>query len=87
MFMSVRNKVKRVTLSGGIIGSLLTNPRKTLDDAIDAENQAGWKATQIQPHVTTNLFMLVVQLAVLFMTLGLWTWGGGYLVLFEKEHG
>jgi hypothetical protein len=83
--MAVRNKVKRISLSGGLIGSLLTNPRKALDDAIDAENQAGWKATQIEPHVTTNLLMVLVQIAVLILTLGLWTWGGGYLILFEKE--
>jgi len=79
------NKVKRVTLMGGLIGMILTNPRRALDDAIRKENDEGWNAIEIDPLGTTNLFVWVVQLVVLILTLGLFTFGGGYLVLFERE--
>jgi hypothetical protein len=80
-----RNKVIRLSLSGGIIGLLTTNPRKALDDAIDKANQEGWNAVQIQPHKTSNLLIVMLQVVVLFLTLFLWTWGSGYLVLMERE--
>jgi hypothetical protein len=80
-----RNKVIRLSLSGGIIGLLTTNPRKALDDAIDKANQDGWNAVQIQPHKTSNLLIVMLQVVVLFLTLFLWTWGSGYLVLMERE--
>ena len=84
--MSKRNKVVRISLAGGIIGMLFTNPRKALDDAIDKENQDGWNAHQIQTHSTSNILIRLLQLAVLVCTLGIWTWGAGYLILFEKEN-
>jgi hypothetical protein len=83
--MTKKNKVTRVSLIGGIIGALTTNPRKALEDEIDKGNQDGWNAIYFVPHRTTNLFIAVLQLAVLVLTLGLFTWGGGYLVLFERE--
>ena len=83
--MSRKNKVTRVSLMGGLIGALTTNPRKALGDEIDKQNQEGWCATHIDPHRTTNLFIWVLQLAVLVLTLGLFTWGGGYLILFERD--
>lgn len=83
--MAKKNKVTRISLMGGLIGALTTNPRKALEDAIDKGNNDGWNAIHIEPHSTTNLFVWVVQLLVLTLTFGLWTWGGGYIVLFEKE--
>lgn len=83
--MAKKNKVSRISLMGGLIGALVTNPRKALEDEIDKQNQDGWNAIHIDPHRTTNLFIWVLQLAVLFLTLGLFTWGGGYLILFERE--
>jgi len=83
--MSKKNKVTRISLIGGIIGALTTNPRKALEDEVDNGNQDGWNAIHIEPHRTTNLFIAILQLVVLVITLGLFTWGGGYLVLFEKE--
>ena len=80
-----RNKVIRLSLNGGIIGLLTTNPRKALDDAIDKANQDGWNAIQIQPHKTSNLLILLLQIVTLFLTVFLWTWGSGYLVLMERE--
>lgn len=80
-----RNKVNRISLMGGLIGMLTTNPRKALEDTIDKANQDGWNAVHIEPHRTTNLFILLLQILVLFLTFGLWTWGGGYLILLERE--
>jgi hypothetical protein len=85
--MAIKNKVMRISLSGGLIGLFTTNPRRALDDVIDQENQRGWNAVQIQPHRTTNLFVAVAQLLVLICTLGIWTWGSGYLILFEMDTG
>ena len=83
--MARKNKVVRISLSGGLIGALTTNPRKALEDAIDKQNQDGWVATHIDPHRTTNLFIGILQVLVLIFTLFLWTWGGGYMILFERE--
>ena len=83
--MTKINKVVRISLSGGIIGMLTTNPRKALDEVIDKHNQDGWNAVYFQEHKTSNLFVWLLQLVVLFLTLLLWTFGAGYMVLFEKE--
>lgn len=79
-----KNKVTRLSLMGGVIGCILTNPRKALEEQIDKENQNGWSAIHIEPHRTTNLAVLAAQTIVLIATCGLWTWGGGYIVLFER---
>ena len=83
--MLKKNMVTRVSLMGGLIGALATNPRKALENEIDKANREGWNAIHIEPHITTNLFVWILQLLVLALTLGLFTWGGGYLVLFERE--
>lgn len=79
------NKVVRISLSGGIIGWLTTNPRRALDNRIDQENQQGWNAVYFQNHSDTNLAVAVARAIVLLCTLFLWTWGAGYLILFERE--
>jgi len=83
--MRKKNRIGRVSLSGGLVGLLATNPRKALEDHIDIQNQEGWNAVHIEPHATTNLLMWILQLSVLTLTVGIWTWGAGYMVLFEKE--
>ena len=83
--MTKVNKVVRIALSGGIIGALITNPRRALDHRIDKENQEGWNAIYILPHSETNLFISVLRLVVLVCTFFMWTWGAGYLILFERE--
>ena len=75
----------RISLSGGIIGWLTTNPRRALDARIDQENQAGWNAVYFMPHTDTNLLAAILRIVVLVCTLLLWTWGAGYLILFERE--
>ena len=83
--MAKVNKLVRIALAGGIIGLLTTNPRRALDQRIDKENQEGWTATYFITHSETNLFMSMLRLLVLFLTLFLWTFGAGYLILFERE--
>lgn len=80
-----KNKISRISLMGGILGAIFTNPRQALEDDITFGNKAGWVATHIEPHRTTNLFVFLAQIVVLILTFGLFTWGGGYLVLFERE--
>ena len=83
--MAKNNKIVRISLMGGLIGAITTNPRKALERAIDKANQEGWNAIHIESHRTTNLFIFLLQLIVLVITFGLFTWGGAYLVLLEKE--
>ena len=79
------NKVVRISLAGGLIGLLTTNPRRALDETIDKQNQDGWNAIYFMPHRTSNLLVALLQIVVLICTLGLWTWGAGFMVLFERE--
>lgn len=83
--MSKVNKVVRISLSGGIIGWLTTNPRRALDNRIDKENQEGWNAIYVMPHSDTNLAAAIARLVVLVCTAFLWTWGAGYLILLERD--
>jgi len=78
------NTIARISLAGGLIGALTTNPRRALNKTIEDYNARGWKAIQVESHKTHNLFIFLLQFLVLILTLGLYTWGGGYLVLFEK---
>lgn len=79
------NKIMRISLSGGILGALFTNPRAALDRAIAAANSDGWNCVQVLPHRTTNLAIAFLQSLVLVCTLFLWTWGQGYIVVLERE--
>jgi hypothetical protein len=83
--MTKINKIERIALSGGLIGALFTNPRLALENLIEKNNAEGWNCRQIMDYSSSNFFMKVVQMAVLVCTLGLWTFGAGYLVLFERE--
>lgn len=79
------NKVLRVELSGGLIGALTTNPTRALNKAVAKANESGWTAKHIDKHGAANLLIWLLQLLVLVMTLGLWTWSEGYLVLLERD--
>ena len=81
----MRTQVLRKTVAGGIIGSLMTNPKKTLAKAIDGQAVDGWHLTAITPLSQANAFMFLLSLVVLVCTLGMWTFGEGYLLAFEKE--
>ena len=50
----VINKIDRISLAGGILGLLFSNPRKALDDRVSEANKAGWRLVQVSPHFSTN---------------------------------
>lgn len=78
-------RIERVTLSGGLVGLLFTNPRRALQNTLEEYTRAGWRAHQILDHTTRNLFMTLLSLVVLILTFGIWTFGAGYMILFERE--
>ena len=79
------NKIDRIYLSGGLLGALFTNPRAAIDSRVEEANQNGWNLHQLIPHRETNLFMQILSLVVLVATLFMWTFGAGYLLVFEKK--
>jgi len=79
------NRMERVALSGGIIGALATNPRSAIEKKIMLLNADGWNCHQIIPHSGRNILVKILQAIILVSTLFLWTFGDGYLLLFEKE--
>ena len=80
-----KTKIASVKLSGGIIGILTTNQRNALESAIVQYNNEGWRCHQVLADETRNLFIKLLQGAVLVCTLFLWTWGNGYLLLLERD--
>lgn len=79
------NKIVRIALAGGLIGLLATNPRRALERTIEAHNREGWTCIYFTSHATTNALIFILQILVLLLTLGLWTWGAGYMVLFVRD--
>jgi hypothetical protein len=79
------NKVERISLSGGLIGLLFTNPRRALEANILKNNSEGWSVRQVLDHSDTNLAVLFLRFLVLALTLLMWTWGAGYLVVYERD--
>ena len=79
------NKIVRIALSGGLVRLILTNTRKALDNMIEKNNNNGQNAIYYTTHLESNIIIILVQWLVLFLTLGLCTFGTGYLILFEKE--
>jgi len=78
------NKIVNVTLTGGIIGLLSASPQNTLNDAIETENDEGWKVVQIIPADSGNLFLTIFRFLLLICTLCLFTTANGYYVIMEK---
>ena len=85
--MSKRNKIDRISFYGGLIGALVMNPRMLLDSRVQKANKHGWTVVQIVPHIETNLLIYILNIALLFLTLGLFNFSAGYLIVFEKEEG
>ena len=83
--MAKINRMERVSLPGGIIGALMKNPRTALERKIQELNNEGWNCHQILHHTSTNILIWILRTLVLILTLFLWTFGDGYLLLFEKE--
>lgn len=80
-----RNKVDEVSFAGGLIGFLAVNPRRMIDNRVKEANENGWVLTQLQPTSGNNLFIKVLRFVLLVLTLGLFTFGDGMYLVFEKE--
>ena len=81
----IENKVVRVSLSGGLIGLIFTNPSKALNDCIAKYNKEGWRFVFKIHRSQRNALVLLWQYAILVATIGLWTFDAGYLVTFERN--
>jgi len=45
----------------------------------------GWNAVYFSNHSEANIFVKILSIVVLCLTLFMWTWDAGNLVLFERE--
>ena len=81
----MKTKVIRKPIASGLIGALATNPRRTLAYVIEEQATFGWRLTAMTAMPSPNAFMLLLSIAVLVCTLGLWTFSVGYLLAFEKD--
>jgi len=79
------NKVVRIGLGGGLIGSLLTNTKSAFEKEINHQNTDGWNLCELEAIGGANLFMMIVRMIILALTLGLFTLGQNYIMIFEKE--
>jgi len=80
-----QNKVINVTLTGGIIGALVSSPKNRLNTKIGAVNEEGWKVIQIIPANSGNIFLTIGRIILLIITLFLYTKENGYYVVLEKK--
>lgn len=78
-------KVVRVELTGGIIGLLFTDPEKDINKVIHRESLDGWEVEHMVYHRTQNVLVLGLQFFLLAITLGLYTFTPGYMILFRKR--
>lgn len=77
------NSLSRVNFTGGIIGLLAGSQFAKLQKAISMKNAEGWNLTEVIPE-NRNLIIWILRLAVLVLTLGLWTLSTGYILVFER---
>ena len=80
-----RSKVDEVSFVGGLYGLLFTNPKMAIESRVKKGNDAGWRLVQIHPSSGTNLLIWFLRLLLLVVTLGIFTFGDGVYLVFEKE--
>ena len=80
-----RNKIDEITFIGGLIGWLVVNPKATIDNRVAEANKAGWTVVNIIPGGQQNALFRLLRTIILLLTLGLFTFGDGVIVIFEKE--
>jgi hypothetical protein len=80
-----RNKIDEITYIGGLIGWLVVNPKATIDNRVAEANKAGWTVVNIISGGEQNALLRLLRIVVLVVTLGLFTFGDGVYVIFEKE--
>ena len=80
-----RNRIDEISFIGGLIGWLAVNPKDTINSRVAQANEYGWRVVNIVPGSDQNAFLRVLRIIVLFLTFGLFTWGDGVYVIYEKE--
>ena len=80
-----RNKIDEITFVGGIIGWLAVNPKATIDNRVAEANKAGWTVVNIISGNEKYALLRLLRTVVLVVTLGLFPFGDGVYVIFEKE--
>ena len=76
---------KELPLSVNKISFSLVNPKATIDNRVAEANKAGWTVVNIIPGGEQNALLRLLRIVVLVVTLGLFTYGDGVYVIFEKE--
>lgn len=82
-----RNKIDEVSFIGGLIGFIFVNPRSVIDARVKEANDHGWTLVDFQKSTGNNLLINVLRVLLLIFTLGLFTFGDGMFLAFEKEEG
>ena len=80
-----RNKIDEISFIGGLIGWLAVNPKTTIDNRVAEANEAGWTVVNIIPGGQQNALLRFLRTLVLILTLGLFTFGDGVFVIYEKQ--
>lgn len=79
-----KNKIVDVDFTSGIIGLFLSSPMTKINNTIKKENENGWKVVNIIDSEKGNLFVFLMQLFLLVITLGLYTFSTGKYIIFER---
>ena len=74
------NNIHRVNLSSGIIGMLVTSPKRALSQCLREASANGEELVFVLPD-HQNVFQLLINLLILALTLLLWCPAPGYLVI------
>ena len=82
--MVMKNKVERLTYSGGLLGVLFGSSKGKLQSKVEELNELGWKLHMIHRD-EVNLLIILLRWLLLALTLGLWTIGSSVLLVFEKS--
>ena len=80
-----RNKIDEITYMGGFIGWLIINPKQTINNRVEEANKAGWTVVNIVPGRSQNALFRFLRIIILILTLGMFTFGDGVYVIFEKD--
>jgi hypothetical protein len=68
---------------GGLLGLVFGSARGKLDYILEQHNRDGWNLAEVVPD-NPNLLIWILRLALLVVTLGLWTLSNGYLLILER---
>lgn len=83
MDLRKENKVIRVNFAGGLFGLVFGSHKGKLQKEIDEHNKNGWNYVDSLPD-DPNLILIILRLILLTVTLGIWTLGVGYILIFER---